>query len=178
MPNPPPQGGPLSGPPLPLNPGSGSGLCGLTKHEWHGVLTFVLLREHQSLFGIIGSPLPDSERLTLPRSPQYCSSSLSPSSSRGQDRKKSRLCGFGRNITPSWLELVDASPVTYVAFIDTVPAYQLVAWREKLFKNMLPQHDIPNGLLPGPGVHARHHPTINFILASLFSSMRQRTGSP
>ena len=47
-----------SPPPPPFHPGSGP--CGLTALEWHGVLVFVMLREHQNLayFGVIwGLPL-------------------------------------------------------------------------------------------------------------------------
>ncbi|KAF8260920.1 hypothetical protein EI94DRAFT_1833593 [Lactarius quietus] len=47
----------LQHPPAPPHLQPGSGPCGLTAHEWHVFLVFVVLREHLARFGIIGSPL-------------------------------------------------------------------------------------------------------------------------
>ncbi|KAI9442966.1 hypothetical protein H4582DRAFT_2054068 [Lactarius indigo] len=49
-------------------------------------------------------------------------------------------------------------------------------WHDELLKHVLPQHDIDSDRLVSPGVAVRAHPAVNFILASLFPSMRHRPG--
>jgi len=50
------------------------------------------------------------------------------------------------------------------------------AWHNELLKSVLPQHDVGRLITPTPTGATRSHSTINFILASLFPSMRHRPG--
>ena len=66
-------------------------------------------------------------------------------------------------------------PVCYLLIVRA-----RVAWREELFKPVLPQHDVRNGLIapgPSPNFGARSRPIVNFVLATLFPSMRHRPGA-
>ncbi|KAH9073453.1 hypothetical protein EDB83DRAFT_2516338 [Lactarius deliciosus] len=109
---------------------AGSGPCGLTAHEWHGFLIFVILLMLVFLIAVVVAWYHDEE------------------------------------ISEMWLRAKHRVQVVRTA------------WHDELLKHVLPQHDIESDRLitPGPGIGARAHPAVNFMLASLFPSMRHQPG--
>ncbi|KAH9033594.1 hypothetical protein EDB85DRAFT_1890121 [Lactarius pseudohatsudake] len=137
-PPPPPGHGDPPGPPPHLHPGSGP--CGLTAHEWHGFLIFVILLMLVFLIAVVVAWYHDE------------------------------------GISEMWLRAKHRVQVvrTGTPFAAGVSG----SWHDELLKHVLPQHDIESDRLitPGPGIGARAHPAVNFILTSLFPSMRHQPG--
>ncbi|KAH9030372.1 hypothetical protein EDB85DRAFT_1891666 [Lactarius pseudohatsudake] len=137
-PPPPPGHGDPPGPPPHLHPGSGP--CGLTAHEWHGFLIFVILLMLVFLIAVVVAWYHDE------------------------------------GISEMWLRAKHRVRVvrTGTPFAAGVSG----SWHDELLKHVLPQHDIESDRLitPGPGIGARAHPAVNFILTSLFPSMRHQPG--
>ncbi|KAI9453234.1 hypothetical protein BJY52DRAFT_1225681 [Lactarius psammicola] len=83
-------------------------------------------------------------------------------------------------VVVAWYQTKDVSEMWHRANLRAQAAR--TALHEELFKHVLPQRDIERHDGPvtlGPSVVAtRAHPIVNFILASLFPSMRHRPGSP
>lgn len=162
-------------PPPPFQPGSGP--CGLTTHEWHGFLIFVMLREHHARFGVIRVPPLKEARLTLPTLVVMFVfiiavivawvNSEDISDMWLQATHRVQLTRTGR---PAFL----ATP--YLVYID-VHTCSHIGWHDELFKHVLPQRDVGTLITPGPSVNTRSRPAVNFLLAAFFPSMRHRPGS-
>lgn len=81
---------------------------------------------------------------------------------------------FGIALIVAWSRTEDVSDM-WLQAKGCVQAIK-TAWYNELLKHALPQNDAGNLIAPGPGVGTRSYSTINFILATLFPSMRHRPG--